>query len=247
MRRGASTGLGKPVNHRAQPTTLTCNYRTAVIRAHCQDPEWCLAWEGDQKKVVREREHVHLHCDHLLPWLLPFMAPFPLACGFAVLSQTYWPNLVSLQPPALSLSHPKPLLQKNWPIALWLKAIESKPGSITCDPATGSFVSALSWSRDLFRFGEHRVQFKLVLLMSGSLIENATSNVLRVSETEWVYTREMEEEEKVVGQAQRRTTKKYRAKLSAWQMNFLDLSVTFQAVFYQSQAYSLKNHSKTKL
>lgn len=52
-------------------------------------------------------------------------------------------------------------------------------GSITRDQATGSFLSALSWSRDLFRFGERRVQFKLVLLMSGSLIENATSNACR--------------------------------------------------------------------
>lgn len=82
MRRGASTGLGEPVNHRAQPTALTCNYSTAVIRAHCQDPEWCLACEGDQEKVVREKEHVHLHCDHLPHRFLLFMALFHLPVGF---------------------------------------------------------------------------------------------------------------------------------------------------------------------
>lgn len=100
-RRWDWTGLGKPVNHPAQPPALTCNYSATVIRAHCQDPEWCLALDSERERLAGENLQVakekacpptRRSSSQLISSLYD---PVPFACGFSLFIQTYWLTLVS--------------------------------------------------------------------------------------------------------------------------------------------------------
>lgn len=123
-RRWDWTGLGKPVNHAAQPPALTCNYSATVIRAHCQSPEW---WENqtDRREVVKEKS---MSTYTALIYPTDFSPLWPHSICLWVLLSVHTGLLTDSSLPASpsTLSHPEPqhIHKRNGPITLCLKAIE---------------------------------------------------------------------------------------------------------------------------